>query len=71
MALLLVQLNPGPEQQTRHVGRQPGGEDDGVAQFPRPQEHGSCALRLGLDRLRTQPGRVTSLEEPSFHGEAG
>jgi hypothetical protein len=35
------------------------------------QEHGRGTLRGGLGGLLAQTGHVSSLQEPSFHGEAG
>ena len=52
-------------------GAEPGRQDDRVTQGALAQEDGGCTLRTGPGRLRTQPGRVIRLEEPSFHGEAG
>ena len=71
VALLGSERNPGPEQHVRHEGPQTGGQDDRVALRPAAQEHGGCTLCGSPGGLLAQTGHVTSLEEPSFHGEAG
>jgi hypothetical protein len=71
MSLLGSELNPGPEQHVRQDGPETGGQDDRVAQRPAAQEHGRRTLCDSLSGLLTQTGHVSSLQEPSFHGEAG
>ena len=71
MTLRRSQLDPGAQQHPWDPRSEPGGQDDRVTQGALAQEHGGCTLRAGPGRLRAQPGHVTSLEEPSFHGEAG
>ena len=66
-----AQLDPGAQQHPWDPRSKPGGQDDRVTQGALAQEHGGCTLSTGPGRLRPQPGRVMSPEEPSFHGEAG
>ena len=71
MTLLGAELDPGSQQHVRHEGSQAGGQDDRVALGPAGHEDGGNTLRGGPGRLLAQSGHVGSLEEPSFHGEAG
>jgi len=71
MTLLGTELNPNPEEHIRHDGSQPGSQDDRVTLWPAAQEHGRCTLAGSPGCLPAQIGQVGSLEEPSFHGEAG
>ena len=66
-----LRMDPGAEEQLRDHGSEPRRQDDRIAQSARADEHGSGTLGTGPGRLRTQPGRISGLEEPSFHGEAG
>ena len=65
------ELDPDPEEQVRHDGRQSGGQDDRIALRPAAQEHSRRTLGGSPGRLSAQVGHVRGLEEPSFHGEAG
>ena len=66
-----VQPDPGAEQYPRDQRTEPGRQDNGVTQGILAHEDGGSPLRPGPGRLRTQPGSVAGLEEPSFHAEAG
>jgi len=71
MPFLGPKLHPDPQQHVRQQRAQAGRQDDRVTWRPAGQEHGGCALGGRRRRLLTQSGQVSSLEEPSFHGEAG
>ena len=71
MTFRRAQLDPGAQQHPWDLRSEPGGQDDRVTQGALAQEQGGCPLCTGPGRLRLEPGHVMSLEEPSFHGEAG
>lgn len=71
VTFLLAPIDPGAQQHPWDQRSEPGRQDDRVTQGALAQEDGGYTLRTGPGRLRTQPGRVTRLQEPSFHGEAG
>ena len=66
-----AQLDPGAQQHPWDSRSKPGDQDDRITQDTLAQEYGGGTLSAGPGRLRPQPGRVMSPQEPSFHGEAG
>ncbi len=71
MTLGGTEVDPDPQEHVRHDGSQSGRQDDRVTQGTPAHEHSRRTLGGGPGRLSAQIGHVGSLEEPSFHGEAG
>jgi len=71
MTLGGTELDPDPEEHVRHDGSQSGSQDDRITLRPAAQEHSRRTLAGYPGRMSAQIGHVRSLEEPSFHGEAG
>ena len=61
---------PDAEQHPGHRGAEAGRQHEGVAQGARAHEEDAGTVGRGPDRLGAQPGHVTCLEEPCFHGDA-
>ena len=71
MAPVFGQAQPGAELDPGNRRSEPGQEHEGVAQGTLVDEDDPGLLLHGTQRLRSQPGEVVRLEDPSFHGEAG